>query len=162
MAGPLLSAARHGAALAGFATCAASFILLPWATGRDVLAGRGFTGPELARLARNTDLLLDTSAGRPLAVLLAGALWSVPVACLLGALLLAGAPLTRNPQTARRIAAGCGAVAATFIAGTLALLAAGPGAGEALARAPTAGAILGLAGAALGMWRSAAEATTDV
>jgi hypothetical protein len=130
--------------VAGHLLTAAAFLWLTWATGRGPLVSRSFTGPELARLVRNAEALIERAA-TPGAL----ALYAVPVAALIGAVLLAGAALTSSPASAARVAAGMGVVAAIICAGTMLLLAAGPSAGENLARNPGRGLIAALVGGIL-------------
>lgn len=131
--------------------CVAAFVWLPWASGRDVFAGRRFAGPQLARLIHNAGLLLGR--GGPLADLLALALWAVPVAALIGAVFALGARLTERPVLALRWAAASALVAPVVALAVALLLALGPGAGQFLERWPGAGlllcAVAGLLGATL-------------
>ena len=146
------------AGLCGFAISAASFTLLPLASGQSALAGRQFDGPELARLARNVDIVLGGAAGGPAALLLVVALYAVPAAALAGALLLAGAGLSRNRTAALRAASGAGVFAIAVLVIVVLMLAVGPQSGEVLSRRPGTGMVVALAGAGLGVagsWHSA-------
>src|SRR5579885_1390166 len=129
--------------------CAAAFAWLPWASGRDVFAGRRFTGPQLARLVHNAGLLLGR--GGPLADLLALALWAVPVAALIGAVFALGARLTERPALALRWAAAFALVAPVVALAVALLLALGPEAGQFLERWPGAGLLLGAVAGLLGV-----------
>src|SRR5581483_498520 len=120
--------------------CAAAFAWLPWASGRDVFAGRRFTGPQLARLVHNAGLLLGRAG--PLADLLALALWAVPVAAAIGAVFVLGARLTERPPTVLRWAAAFSLVPSAVALAVLLLVAMGPEAGRFLARWPGAGLLL--------------------
>lgn len=131
--------------VAGHLLAAAGFLWLTWAKGRGPLVGRSFTGPELARLVRNAEALIERAA-----IPGALALYAVPVAALVGAVLLAGASLTSNPSGAARASAGMGLLVIVVCAGTILLLVAGPSAGENLARTPGPGLIAALAGGILG------------
>jgi len=55
------SASWPALAVAGNGLVLFAFVRLPWASGAGVLKGRDFTGPALARLARNLDLLFPQS-----------------------------------------------------------------------------------------------------
>src|SRR5579885_2368461 len=129
--------------------CAAAFAWLPWASGRDVFAGRRFSGPQLARLIHNAGLLLGRAGW--LADLLALALWAVPVAAVIAAVFALGAPLTERPAIVLRWAAAFSIVAPAVTLGVVLLLAAGPEAGQFLSRWPRTGLLLcaaaGLGGA---------------
>lgn len=129
----------------GHVLAAVGFLWLTWANGRGPLVSRTFTGPELARLVRNAEALIER-ASTPGAL----ALYAVPVAALIGAVLLAGAPLTSSPRGAARASVGMGLLVAAISLGTMLLLAAGPSAGENLARTPGPGLIMALAGGILG------------
>jgi len=144
-------------AVAGHLLAAVAYLLLPWAAGNGTLAGRDFTGRELARLAHNLDVLLPPSAGA--AALLPGlALQLVPAVAVAGALLAGVARLSSHPTIALRLSAAAGALAAlvSLVAG--ALLLAGPAAGDVLSRTPRVGLVLALLGSALaaaGGWTAA-------
>jgi hypothetical protein len=137
------------AAVAGLLLAAAGFLWLPWAAGSGPLAGRSFTGVELARLVHNADALIDEAAGGPVAVPLALALYGVPVTAVAAVVVLLGAAWTSSPAGALRAAAAAGALVALMSAVTIVLLVAGP-AGDNLDQMPRAGALLGLAGGMLG------------
>lgn len=117
--------------------CVAAFVWLPWASGRDIFAGRRFAGPHLARLVSNAGLLLGRAG--PFADLLALALWAVPVAAAIAVVFALGAPLTERPAIVMRWAAACSLVAPAVAVGVALLLAAGPEAGQFLARWPGTG-----------------------
>ena len=131
--------------VAGHLLTATGFLWLTWANGRGPLVSRTFNGPELARLVRNAEALIERAA-TPGAL----ALYAVPVVALIGAVLLAGATLTSSPAGAARMSAGMGLVAAIICTGTMMLLVAGPSAGENLARSPGPGLIVALVGGILG------------
>lgn len=142
-------AAWPALALAGDALGLLAFLRLPWADGNGALAGRHFTGRELAALARTADIVLTGVLGRPLAVALAAALYAVPATAVAGLLLLAGAPWTSNPPAAARAAAVAGLLTAAIGLLTTALIALGPGAGDVLHRSPGPGVLGTIAGGAL-------------
>lgn len=131
---------------------AAAFFVAPWANGRGPFAFRDFTGADLARLVRNTDVLLPSVAGGPLAAVLSGAMWAAPVLLLVSALLLLGSPLTTSPTGAVRAAAVASAAAATIVAVTMVVIAAGAGEWRVLERLPGAGAWLALIGCCAGLF----------
>jgi len=128
--------------------CVAAFVWLPWASGRDVFAGRRFSGPQLARLIHNAGLLLGRAG--PLADLLALALWAVPVAAVVGAVFAIGARLTERPPTVLRWATAFSLIAPAVALALALLLAAGPEAGQFLERWPGAGLLLCAAAGLLG------------
>ncbi len=143
-------------ALAGNAAAAAAFLALPWAEGRGLLAGRVFDGPGLARLLRNTDLLLGGWSGGPVAAVLVLALFAAPVAALAALVLAAGAPLAHHPARALAAAAVLSVVsaaAAGVLAGVVWLN--GQAAADPLVAAPAGGlaaavlAVLAAAGAGI-------------
>jgi hypothetical protein len=144
--------ARHALlivlAVSGHLVSVAAFVWLPWAEGRAVFVGRDFTGPELARLARNLDLLLPEAAG-PAALLSALALYAVPVAALAGALLVILSLWTDRPAAGLRAAALAGIVVAATSTIVALLLAVGPAAGDSLGRIPGAGAAFAVVGGLL-------------
>lgn len=137
--------------LAAFADlcCVAAFVWLPWASGRDVFAGRRFSGPQLARLVHNAGLLLGRAG--PLADLLALALWAVPAVATIAAVLALGAGLTERPAVVLRWAAAFSLIPSAVALAVSLLLAAGPESGQFLARLPGVGlllcAVAGLGGA---------------
>jgi hypothetical protein len=147
-------ALRPAAAILGHLAAGAAFLRLPWATGHGPLAGRDFTGPELARLAANLDVLLPPSAGAA-AQLLSLALYLVPTAAVAGALLAATARWSSHPAASLRASALAGAVAGLVALVTAALLLVGPAAGEALSRAPGTGLLIAAVGGlvAAAAWR---------
>jgi hypothetical protein len=147
---PRLGAVWPVLAMTGHAAAVTAFLWLPWATGSGALVGRDFSGPQLARLARNTDVLLPATTGGPTAFALAAALYAAPVAGVVALLVLVGAPWTSDPAGAARVAAGAGLLIAVVAGITSALLLAGPGAGENLSRLPAAGALITIAGGTLG------------
>jgi hypothetical protein len=120
--------------------CVAAFVWLPWANGRDIFAGRRFAGPQLARLVSNAAVLLGRAG--PFADLLALALWAVPVGAAIAAVFALGAPFTERPANVLRWAAACSLVAPAVAVGVALLLAAGPEAGQFLARWPGVGLLL--------------------
>jgi hypothetical protein len=128
--------------------CVAAFVWLPWASGRDVFAGRRFAGPQLARLVHNAGLLLGRAG--PLADLLALALWAVPVAAVIGAVFALGARLTERPPTVLRWVAAFSLVPPAVALAVALLLAVGPEAGQFLARRPDAGLLLCAAAGLIG------------
>lgn len=140
---------RH-MALVGHLLMLAGF-LLPWATGAGPFATRDFTGPQLASLARNSDLLISHAAAGPVAFALVAGIYAVPVAAVTGALLLGGATWTSNATAARRAAALCGILALLLALSTTLALQIGPGAGRYLDRLPGPGLVAALLGAALSL-----------
>jgi hypothetical protein len=137
-----------GAAVCGHLVVAAAFLWLPWATGQGPLSGRGFSGPDLARLVRNLDVLLSPSAGVA-APLLALLLYLVPAAAAGGALLAATARWSSHPGAALRASTVAALLTAAVSIVTASLLLVGPAAGEALYRAPGVGLYISAAGAVI-------------
>src|SRR5262249_24795621 len=86
----------------------ATSFLLPWAKGAGPFLGRDFSGPQLASLARNADILIRRFTAGPEAVLFVTALWAIAVLAITGAVLLAGVDFTSNPRGVRRLAAATG------------------------------------------------------
>ncbi len=136
------SAVWPAVALVAQIACLVAFVRLPWASGQGDLRGRDFSGPELARLARNLDIVLGGAGGGPASVLLPLALYAVRVAAITAALLTPGACWTHDPRRTLRIGAAIGLVPAVLALLVLATLAAGPAAGEQLARAPATGPLM--------------------
>lgn len=101
-------------------------------------------------LLRSTDVIIGGRLGGATAVALVAALYAVPLSALVATVLVGGGPLATRPKLALRAAAGTtGCIA--LVCGALALLlAVGPGAGEALSRTPSVGAVIALALAMIG------------
>ncbi len=137
--------------------CAAAFAWLRWASGRDALAGRRFDAPQLARLVHNAGLLLGRAG--VLADALALALWAIPVAALIAAVFALGARLTDRPAAVLRAAGACSLVAPIVSLFVALLLAAGPEAGQFLARQPGPGLLLCAAAGGVGALAAAVAAS---
>ncbi len=134
-----------GAMVANVAA-AGCFLLLPWAEGRGLLAGRSFAGPAFARLLRNTDVVLGGWSGGVVAALLVAGLFAAPVIAMMAATLAGSAPLAHHP----RRAAGAAVALSLAAAAVAAVLAMAVWLSGRLAEAPLAGspAVPGSLGAA--------------
>jgi len=145
------SASWPALAVAGNGLVLFAFVRLPWASGAGVLKGRDFTGPALARLARNLDLLLPAITGGPAAWLFPLLLYGVPVAAVAGALLALARPWSRDAALLQRGTGLAGLIALLLVALVAGTLLAGPAAGAYLSQRPGIGLLAALGGTGLAL-----------